>query len=889
MTTLLSEKPNCFAPVALVTSVITTTTADISWNDTNTVTAPNYEYSYGAANFAAGTGTQMTIATDSVTVSGLTPSTNYDWYVRAICGPGDTSLWSSVASFTTACVAFVAPITESFDGTTIPVCWSQSAVQDGPWVFGTPGFGWNTQGCTAVPTDNTGNSGNFAALDFSGTGVVDVVLEMNDVDVSGLTAPYIDFYFWMCGNGYTPINILYVESFDGTNWNLVDSIQEHTNGWKRYGFSLAGATYSTNLVKIRFRASSAGNTVTMFLGDQAIDDVTIGEAPAVELRALEMIRPISGCGLSATDSVEFSFVNEGSMAQTSFDVTYSVNGIAITPETVSGTILPGDTMNYVFQTSIDLSVAAVYNIQAYTGATSDFNTTNDTTSAIVVSTASSSVFPYSESFESGSGGWLVAGNAAWELGAPAGVFIDTASDGTQAWMTDLDANYPDGALGYVISPCFDFSSVDYPYITMDIWYDIESQWDGSLLESSIDGGLTWTVIGDENDPNNWYNDTSRAIAATNTAGLGSSWTGNGSISGVPGTMGWINAQHELYDLAGEPNVQLRMLFASDANTNDDGMAFDNVNIIDSVLYAPIGDINQNTATGTAASDNEIYFTSGIVMGVDLDGNGGYLFTLIDMASGSQEGVGVFSSVDVSAYVVTQGDSIMIRGEVGQFRGLTQLTNIDSIAVIASNVTIPTPIEVTFPSEGTESKWIKINNVHSLEVSGAAGNNNNHDFNRGTDTLTVRVDRDTDLDDSLAVYPIAIGDSLCSVVGIGGQFTFAANLDDGYQIIIHRYSDIDTSACSFIVGLDSEVEENSIFSISPNPSRGEFILKTDGFVNPSINVTIRDINGRIVSNDFINNANSSFNKSFDLNGESKGVYFITITDGNNVINEKLILQ
>lgn len=266
---------NCPSPASLATSNLAATSADFGWVAGGSET--EWEVSYGASGFTAGSGTQAVVSSTSYSASSLTAETSYDWYVRAICGAGDTSGYSGPVSFTTPCAAQVAPYTESFDATTIPNCWSQSATSGGPWVFGAPGIGWNTSGCATTPTDNTGNGGNFATLDHSSTDV-GVILEMADVDVSALTNSYFSFYFFMCGTGYTPINILYVEAWDGSSWVGVDTIQEHTNGWKQYAYEMNAFIYNTNLLRIRFRAESGGSG-SDFYGDNAIDDIAIVEKP----------------------------------------------------------------------------------------------------------------------------------------------------------------------------------------------------------------------------------------------------------------------------------------------------------------------------------------------------------------------------------------------------------------------------------------------------------------------------------------------------------------------------------------------------------------------------------------------------------------------------------
>ena len=105
------------------------TTATVSWDTTS---ATDYFVEYGPAGFTPGTGTVVNVSNnDSVDLTGLAASTAYDVYVRALCSP-DTSSWSYVVSFFTACdVITVLPYIEDFEsyGTgstqTINSCWTK--------------------------------------------------------------------------------------------------------------------------------------------------------------------------------------------------------------------------------------------------------------------------------------------------------------------------------------------------------------------------------------------------------------------------------------------------------------------------------------------------------------------------------------------------------------------------------------------------------------------------------------------------------------------------------------------------------------------------------------------------------------------------------------------
>jgi len=304
-------------------------------------------------------------------------------------------------------------------------------------------------------------------------------------------------------------------------------------------------------------------------------------------------------------------------------------------------------------------------------------------------------------------------------------------------------------------------------------------------------------------------------------------------------------------------------------------------------YYQIATINTEDATGVADSLGVACFTSGTVVGIDIDGNNGISFTIVDMSSGAQEGINIFNFNDVSGYVVTQGDSITVHGNVGQYNGLTQLST-DSILVISTGNVLPVPMVVTDLDETTESKYLSIPSTWvSLSTSGSFSSNIS--LTNGTDTITMRIDSDTDINDSLTASgnPIVPGDSICGVSGIGGQFDNSAPRTSGYQIFPMRWSDL--TICRNTVGIEDRNVASATFELVPNPTNGLFEIRSSGFNSSTITVSVRDISGRLVSSQTINNANGNFSKSFDLNGESKGVYFITIMDGENVINKKLIVQ
>lgn len=84
------------------------------------------------------------------------------------------------------------------------------------------------------------------------------------------------------------------------------------------------------------------------------------------------------------------------------------------------------------------------------------------------------------------------------------------------------------------------------------------------------------------------------------------------------------------------------------------------------------------------------------------------------------------------------------------------------------------------------------------------------------------------------------------------------------------------------------DQKKSIRVFPNPSTGEFNLQLKLSKPGNINISILDIQGRKVLEMNPENV-SEFQKSFSLSGYKKGIYYIQIITGSEVITEKLIIQ
>lgn len=226
-----------------------------------------------------------------------------------------------------------------------------------------------------------------------------------------------------------------------------------------------------------------------------------------------------------------------------------------------------------------------------------------------------SVFPYTEGFEATNGGWTPGGAGSdWAWGTPSKPTITGAAGGTRCWITGglTGGAYSNGEASWLQSPCFNFSTLVHPYISIAVFWETERKFDGANLQYSTDLGVTWTNVGSVTDPvnclnDNWYNYS--PISGLNpVASVRDGWSGtiqptNGSCQGTGGSGRWVNAQHTMPGLAGVSNVIFRFTFGAGTVCNNfDGFALDDITI---------GEAPPNNASFTysCTSSNTVSFTN----------------------------------------------------------------------------------------------------------------------------------------------------------------------------------------------------------------------------------------------------------------------------------------
>jgi hypothetical protein len=119
--TILGKSVSCARPTLVTPSGETLTSINLGWAGTGTV----FNIEYGPQNFTLGTGTTINNFSGlSTSITGLTASSTYDFYVKTVCGAGSTSAWKWYPYYTTF-QPTNAPYTTSFENYDFPyIGWS---------------------------------------------------------------------------------------------------------------------------------------------------------------------------------------------------------------------------------------------------------------------------------------------------------------------------------------------------------------------------------------------------------------------------------------------------------------------------------------------------------------------------------------------------------------------------------------------------------------------------------------------------------------------------------------------------------------------------------------------------------------------------------------------
>ena len=496
----------------------------------------------GGVVFTSGSGSSMTVGV-----------VDYGTSAACITGPNP-------------CLVSTFPFTEDFEGWagTVPSCWTGIKTS-------TSGFGW-TWDQNGTGSSNTGpssgNSGDwYVYLETSGAYGTFSSMELPSFDLTSVTNPQLRFYYHMYGANMGTMSVE-VSTDNKVTWTTVwsKSGAEQTDELDPYtldSVNLVG--YGSSETWIRF----VGGGHTSFASDMAVDDIYVGDGP---------LCPGSG-GVAISNVTRNTATVSWTSIVPDHKVEYGPTGFtqgtgtqvspATSPVTLTG--LQGST-TYDVYIQDSCSATSVVWVGPYS-----FTTLQ-----------SIMALPYYEGFESGTGDWLISGtNSTWEHGTPTGTVISGASQGSNAWVTNLDGVYNNSDNSTLTTPYFDNSSGTFDVVyEFDMALATENNYDETWVEYSFNDTL-WTKLTAGAISENWYND------------LGNQWWEGDSDPS------WTKRLAVIPNSAGEV-VHIRHQFSSDGSARREGIGLDEVNAYEIPCEFPVQDLVVSNVT---ASSFDVSWTS----------------------------------------------------------------------------------------------------------------------------------------------------------------------------------------------------------------------------------------------------------------------------------------
>ena len=300
----------------------TTDSATIAWNGGDNT---NFEYVYGPAGFVLDSGTVESANLDTIILAGLTPNTQYDIYVRTLCGGGDTSNWSNAFSFRTDCLKITAiPYTEGFENNApgwssnysqnFYPCWYRSNNPNTSYYY------------PYVDSYSAHNGSYGIEWSWDSWDGYEPYIVMPAIDTNVIRIDTLQLSFWAANGGYGDVPMIYIGTMTNpaaiNTLQILDTVFITSDAWTLYEVSLQNYSGHGEYVAIL-----SGNTGDYWYA--AFDDFSLDYLPPCP-----HVRNLAVTGSTAT-SVTLGWTELGSA--TTWEVAYDTVATATPTASVTAT------------------------------------------------------------------------------------------------------------------------------------------------------------------------------------------------------------------------------------------------------------------------------------------------------------------------------------------------------------------------------------------------------------------------------------------------------------------------------------------------------------------------------------------------------------------------
>ncbi|MGD1958344.1 MAG: PKD domain-containing protein [Fulvivirga sp.] len=413
----------------------------------------------------------------------------------------------------------------------------------------------------------------------------------------------------------------------------------------------------------------------------------------------------------------------------------------------------------------------------------------------------------------------------FELGSSTIENKDGTFSGDNAWVTGLtEENYQANSEAFLYTPLFDFSSLGEYELAFRTKYAFETDWEGYQVEYTLDRGITWKLLG-SSVAADWYNRT--AI--------------NGAIAFAPAnplfsqnTSGeFVEKKFDLTFLEGSESVGLRFAFRTDPNTEEEGGAIDDITVSGPASGPGIPEFRVENATG--CNGQTVVFvnqSSGSISELEWDFGEN---ATPRSASGSGPFTVTYQSEEVVKNTVTLTSTSPENGI--QVNEKVDLINIAPLHEPSFVVNSNNGITVLEASEGDSYQWFE----GGLLIEGAN-------------------ERQFQVTNFFIGYTVVVGVDGCQVES-DNQFV--------------------------VVGAEEELNQNTTFTIFPNPTSDRVNVSLDNSYIGQVNVIVLDALGSVIENKIYDKDSKNMAIQVDLMEYGSGMYYIKLDTGTESITKSIM--
>ncbi|HHC79397.1 MAG TPA: T9SS type A sorting domain-containing protein [Flavobacteriia bacterium] len=362
----------------------------------------------------------------------------------------------------------------------------------------------------------------------------------------------------------SPNNSIYVGTALGVYYR-----DDATNTWEPFSTNLPNVAV-TDLEINPFDATITAATYGRSVWQSSIPSFAFTDLDLTKVSAPNSENNVS-CGSFAPS---INVLNNGLNTITSFTVNYDVDGGSVQTFNWTGSLatnasttvsLPNISAPSEGQHTLNFEVVAPNDINQFNNISSSTFTINQ-----------SGVGQFINTFENvNTDQWTA--DSLWEIGTPTSTSFNNIV--TSGYVTNPSGNYTDNTVAYLYSPCYNLAQLENPVLKFKMAFDIEKDWDVLYMEYSLDGS-TWQVLGTAADPN-WYN--SSFINPNRPLPIGKQWTGRDTVL--------KDYSFDLAAFTNETSIIFRFKFASDQNTNGEGVVIDDF-VIDATAVLAVNEFEE---------------------------------------------------------------------------------------------------------------------------------------------------------------------------------------------------------------------------------------------------------------------------------------------------------